>query len=365
MQDASSKIQQKVELSSIERLDLIDTLNRLPLSTYLAIEFALEVPAEVMPGLDAPQGRKSAALLQYVERGSGLGLRELLAVLEHMEIWSYSGKLDPSVNSGQQGSQATLKVLLEGEFSALDKEKLDTIIDDFRKLAGDHSINVKSVKPGSIEIEFQGAPEVLESLKTLIREGNVLDLASSRIIEAGEVKDLVSARGKRLAEANLRGANLRDANLRDANLEGADLRGADLRGANLEGANLEGASLSGTYLSGANLEGANLSGTYLNSANLEDASLEGADLRGANLSGTYLEVANLSGANLEGADLSGANLSGVSLEGANLEGATIKRAIFGYNLGLSEADRVDFQRRGAIFQDSPGSDVSVGTPVRR
>jgi len=60
---------------------------------------------------------------------------------------------------------------------------------------------------------------------------------------------------------------------------------------------------------------------------------EDRDLSGAELAGAYLRHANLSSANL-----SGANLTGADLTHAFLRGAT----------GLSDEQKADFKRRGAI-----------------
>jgi uncharacterized protein YjbI with pentapeptide repeats len=190
-----------------------------------------------------------------------------------------------------------------------------------------------------------------------------------------------------LEGVNLRGTNLKEADLEGANLRGADLRGADLERADLRGANLEGADLEGANLNRADLEGANLNRAYLSkafltNASLDKASLRGADLReanlhGANLSNAFLYRANLSEADLREANLHGANLSNAflyranlneavlseanlseaNLSEANLSGAYLIRSRFRNNLGLSESNKADMQKRGAIFEDSPESDV--------
>jgi uncharacterized protein YjbI with pentapeptide repeats len=71
-----------------------------------------------------------------------------------------------------------------------------------------------------------------------------------------------------------------------------------------------------------------------------------ADLRGANLSGADLSSATLCGANLGGAILRGVNLSE-----ANLRGANLKKAKFSRISGICEKTKLDWIRRGAIFED--------------
>lgn len=89
----------------------------------------------------------------------------------------------------------------------------------------------------------------------------------------------------------------------------------------------------------------------------EALDLSRADLSGANFSRADLSRADLREADLKGADLSGANLREADLNGTDLSGANLSNARFGNNLGLSEREKVDMQRRGAIFDDSPDSDV--------
>lgn len=111
----------------------------------------------------------------------------------------------------------------------------------------------------------------------------------------------------------------------------ADLSGADLSRANLTQANLSRANLSNTNLSGANLAG----------AVLFNANLTGADLSGADLSGADLRGAILTGATVQGAKLNGANFLGAV--GLPPEIATAENL---YKLGLTEAERGNYQ--GAI-----------------
>ncbi|MEQ8384763.1 MAG: pentapeptide repeat-containing protein [Coleofasciculus sp. A1-SPW-01] len=178
--------------------------------------------------------------------------------------------------------------------------------------------------------------------------------------------NLISAN---LSSADLILANLISANLSSADLSGADLSGADLSGADLISANLSSANLSNTDLSSANLSNtdlrrADLSNTDLRRADLREANLREADLSSVNLNGVNLILANLNGVNLRnanlrgadlrGADLSGADLSDADLSGADLSGADVKKARFNENSGLTEEMKLDLQRRGAIFEDSPG-----------
>ena len=93
--------------------------------------------------------------------------------------------------------------------------------------------------------------------------------------------------------------------------------------------------------------------------NAGEANLSGADLSGADLIG-----ANLRGANLSEANLSEANLSRADLSGANLIGADVSRTRFSsITRGLSEESKQDLIERGAIFEDAPGEEAFVRSPV--
>ena len=67
--------------SPAERLRLIQTLNALPQPQFDELVFALNPPPGNIPGNSAPQGSRSAYLLQWVESPIGPGLADLEAVL--------------------------------------------------------------------------------------------------------------------------------------------------------------------------------------------------------------------------------------------------------------------------------------------
>ncbi len=52
-------------------------------------------------------------------------------------------------------------------------------------------------------------------------------------------------------------------------------------------------------------------------------------------------------------------LRNADLSGADLSGAVVEKALFGDNLGLTEAMKHDLKRRGAIFKDTPGDRSGV------
>lgn len=71
----------KHKLSASKRLELIRLLNALPGPQFDELVFAIAPPSGIIPGNTAPQGNRSAALLQWVESPVGPGLADLEAVL--------------------------------------------------------------------------------------------------------------------------------------------------------------------------------------------------------------------------------------------------------------------------------------------
>lgn len=120
--------------------------------------------------------------------------------------------------------------------------------------------------------------------------------------------DISYLEGIKLSRANLQDKRFVGADLEDNYLVGADLQDIDLSEANLKNADLSKANLRGAYLYLTNLSRANLQNADLSNACLWKANLTKADLQSANLSGADLQGANLSGANLQNAYLSGAIL---------------------------------------------------------
>jgi uncharacterized protein YjbI with pentapeptide repeats len=288
------------------------------------------------------------------------------------------------------------QITLKGDLnSAPHWNTLQSIIKEY---AGD-SIEIIDIQSGSIKLFLSGSPEDIERLKTLISSGRLSELDGFPIqsiepIEGrGEERDNTESNSKwklveeiianplpyrqlqgiDLSDVDLSGADLSGANFSGANLSGADLNGADLFRANFSGANFSGVNLREANLRGAFLSGVNLSGAFLIEANLIEANLSGADLSRANLIEANLREANLIEANLIEANLFGANLIeadlirailsradliradlfGANLSETDLSRANVNNAIFTDSIGLSDSDRANLERRGAIFGDRP------------
>jgi uncharacterized protein YjbI with pentapeptide repeats len=239
---------------------------------------------------------------------------------------------------------------IAGSIEDIDKNKLDVIVALLQKLGGDTSIEILDINEGSIKLILGGSPEGLEKIDSLFKSGELTDVAGSSV---QDIHFLVKEELILLIKKN-GGTAL---NLSRVTLFGADLHGVTLSGADLYGADLYGTNLNGADLSSTNLIEAELRQTDLRNADLRKAFLRNANLRGADLQRANLVRADLSGADLSRADLSQADLSQADLSEAILRETILSGARFGNNLGLSELDKSDMQSRGAIFQDSPDSDV--------
>ena len=66
------------------RLDLIQTVSRLPLTQFERLVFTLNVPPEKMPEASAGPGKRTADLLGWVESPVGPGLAELQGAIERV-----------------------------------------------------------------------------------------------------------------------------------------------------------------------------------------------------------------------------------------------------------------------------------------
>ncbi len=256
--------------------------------------------------------------------------------------WEEIAGLD---SASSASARKRVAFVIEGSLDDLDPTKLaklQAMVRALQQLTGDASMTTVDIEEGSIRLILEGSAEGIRKLKQLSNQGvlaklaNATDLVEVDFLEIEQVGEdylktlLIStilsqgASGKDLSDTDLRGANLRGANLRSANLYRADLSDADLNRSKLENANLRLASLS--------------------DANLSAANLNHAELYGASLNGVNFSNANLSDANLSDAQL-GAN---------TFHGTIVKGAIFGEGSGLSTSEKLDLQRRGAIFHESTG-----------
>lgn len=101
----------KKRLSAQERLRLIQTLNALPSAQFGELVFALRPSSGILPGNAAPQGSRSAALLQWVESPTGPGLADLESVLGEI-VAGRSGTYQPSA-SQEPSAEDVLREIIQ------------------------------------------------------------------------------------------------------------------------------------------------------------------------------------------------------------------------------------------------------------
>jgi uncharacterized protein YjbI with pentapeptide repeats len=262
-------------------------------------------------------------------------------------------------------SSKRLSFAIAGSIDNIEKHKLDVIVALLQKLGGDTSIEILDIDEGSIQLILGGSPEGLDRIEALFKSGELSAISDILVqdvhfLRRMELIRLIRKNGgaaQNLGWLDLSEAELIRTDLRRADLSGSILRRAYLIEANLSRADLSRADLSGAILKGADLSGVDLSGANLSRTILSRADLNEADLSGANLSRAYLRRTDLSRADLSRADLSGAILSGAILNEADLSGAILSGAKFSNNPGLSEVAKAYMEEQGAIFEDSPESDV--------
>ncbi|NER19202.1 MAG: pentapeptide repeat-containing protein [Symploca sp. SIO1C2] len=83
------------------------------------------------------------------------------------------------------------------------------------------------------------------------------------------------------------------------------------------------------------------------------------------LAGANLREVDLSSVDLRGADLRRADLRGAILTQTNLTDAKVEKALFGNNLGLSEATKQELEKLGAIFEELQQSNLTWLTHLRQ
>ncbi|NET62534.1 MAG: hypothetical protein F6K47_42495 [Symploca sp. SIO2E6] len=111
--------------------------------------------------------------------------------------------------------------------------------------------------------------------------------------------------------------------------------------------------------------GSKLLGLEANTEQLTElAEIANIDLK-EDLAGANLREVDLSGVDLSKADLRGADLRGAILQQTNLLDAKVEKALFGNNLGLSEATKQQLEKLGAIFEELPKQNLPWLTHLQK
>jgi hypothetical protein len=100
----------------------------------------------------------------------------------------------------QPASEARRKLKMEFDIADLDAERLEAIVQHFRKLLDDGSIKLRRVEEGCMELIFDGSQESLEKLDALFKSGKITEILgipikniqneNSQILHSQEVVNL-------------------------------------------------------------------------------------------------------------------------------------------------------------------------------
>lgn len=320
----STKVSQgKQKVLAEDRLILIQTLNALPQPQFNELVFALNVPNANVPSHSACQGDRTTALLRWAESPVGPGLPTLERIL---------GKV---IGKASQTAEDYLSFAIAGKLGDMSPDELQAIVQLLRKKTGDSSIEIAFSREGSIKLILSGSSEGLNKLQELFESGELEDLKAPPVENVQSVENnTTDARKARLVQALRLQKNLVLTTHRRWRARArACARIVDCA---------FGMVLVIAYIF-TRFHDRLRDRFYYFAHNFDQARARTLDLRNV----------DLSGANLRNVDLSRADLSR-----ANLTDADVTGTIFGDNKGLTEEDKRNLKRRGAIFQDSPGSNVS-------
>lgn len=392
MVETTSLREEKPKLSARDRLCLIQTINALPPTQFDELVFSLDPPNGVVASNTAPQGQRSKELLDWLKGSTGPGLvaaDEILQVL---------------IPKATKTAPQPVAFAISGKMGDLPPSELEAIVELLRQKTGDDSLFLAFSREGSIKLILNGSPEGLAKLQEMFEAGeleqlgnppveavapvdrNSEDARKARLIQALRLSCITRINGiTRVAYNNIIGAQSFSfaSTLDFARGLVRDLDRALNRTVNRALA-LDDASTSALIIA-VNRESVLDIERALASDDIAkdiESSLELVNdlklkLTNALVNALELELVKtlelvnalelahklaLDLRDLSNADLSGANLKDLILVGANLTDADITNADvtgtrLGNNLGLSDADKRDLQRRGAIILDPPSSDV--------
>ena len=156
--------QGRAKLSTLERLALIRQLSELPLTQLGQIEFALNVPKSVMPGMAAPVGDRAKALLDWADGPTGVGLGVVYEVAQQI-----IPTLRPLEQSDPTGQSLTvhLVITLAGDADEMTLDQLLTLLNELRHKSHNDFLEIMKIDSGDgIRCIINGSSYALNSLKT-------------------------------------------------------------------------------------------------------------------------------------------------------------------------------------------------------
>lgn len=210
------------KIAAPDRLCLIQALNALPAAQFEAIIFALRPPSGIIPGSAAPQGSRSAALLEWAESPTGPGLTELERILERVAIQAQATPSSPTSQAIRtkllRRLQRDINIRLENSLHKL--VKIDLQLEDQRQHVGqsnfelvpeddsgsisgpNHSFSNRVLQPLGAQKEAASKLEPTQSLLPVLKrndiQGRLLILGEPG---AGKTTELVALAYDLLAQA--------------------------------------------------------------------------------------------------------------------------------------------------------------------
>ncbi len=339
MVETTSVREEKPKLSAKDRLCLIQTINALPPTQFDELAFALNPPKGVVASNTAAQGTRSKDLLDWLEGSSGPGLAAADEVLQIL------------IPKTTKTAPQPVAFAISGKMGDLHPSEIEAIAELLRQKTGDASISLAFSMAGSIKLILNGSPEGLSKLQEIFEAGELkqLDIPPVEAVTPVDGNSL-SARKARLIQA----LRLCDGSLAARALVSNITLALDLTRDRARDRNRAQSLALDIYTSfnRALRRALDRDRDRDIARALEiarDRALEIADGRARDI--------DLSEADLSGANLSNINLTNADLTNADLTYADVTGTIFRDNPGLTEADKRNLQRRGAIFLDPPSSDV--------
>jgi uncharacterized protein YjbI with pentapeptide repeats len=295
---------------------------------------------------------------------------------EHLVVTSNKSQVNSLASrnmtvTSRESGEIQAEIILEGNISDVNSKTVLVLEALLKKYAGS-PIKITSVEAGSIKLTIQGSQKSVINLMSRINSEVSLDLGNFPIRNIqilGPISLQILVGGSNQRKWNLVreiiinptfNRNLRGQDLSEADLSEAELRGADLTEADLAEADLYKTAFNAANLTGANLSNANLKSAYIVDANLKWANFSNANLQNAHILGSIFIETNLTNANLKNADLRFA-----SFEQIDLRGAIVEACNFGQGFGLSELDKFELRKKGAIFNETSGDRSSIYSSSRR
>lgn len=149
----------------IDRLEIIQTLNSLPLTQFIELEYALNPPPGILSPIQEKQGIRSIELLKWLEGSTGPGLSLLVEILQKC------AGISLKISKPNRLSSRQIAFTLSGNIEEIHQQQLLTLVDAIRKITGDQLIEIIRIEKGSIKLILGGTEDGLRRLKEVFKNG--------------------------------------------------------------------------------------------------------------------------------------------------------------------------------------------------